>query len=466
MEILKMDDVLKLNVNELNGDFIVFDLKDVIGILKHKLSDLKRIYTLKRPTAGEYRITEARGEIYELETSTFKMFNFVKKYPNMLKFEDANKMEEIMQIGDEMGFTGITIGASVRQIWQKDFGGYKFTNGKFNTLNMKDWSEKEWEFAEGSMAGGICLINPAYKGVILKDVKGDDFNSHYPSIARNFALPYGRGQFFENEEDYKNQATYNKAIYLIYIYDMKVNDDKIATFGIKDNDEIDYKNRLKDMQVYIWEEELEDLKKDYKIVYEVVRILAFKSRRGLFDGFIDYFYGLKSKLEKGVKREFCKLAINNLLGKFGTKRYMASEGENGELKVNENDKYYMPLFSYITAIGRLLLRYNIRLLDDVKRDFVYCDTDSIWHLGDAIYEVDDVKLGFLKAEHRVDVFISLGTKKYAYIENNEIKMTVSGYTGDAVEKIEEFKKGTILKNIVKKRYDDALPKYIIEDYKL
>ena len=216
-----MDDVKKINYNDLKGDYIVFDLKDVIGIIKNKMSDFKRIYTLKRPILNEYRITEARGEIYALETANFKIFNFCKKYPNFIKFEDLDMMKEIIRIGDEMGFTGITIGASVRQIWQKDFGGYKFTNGKFNTLNMKGWSEKEWEFVEGAMAGGICLLNNNYKGIILNNVKCDDFNSDYPSIARSISLPYGRGKFFDSEEDYKNDSAYTKAIYLIYVYNIE-----------------------------------------------------------------------------------------------------------------------------------------------------------------------------------------------------------------------------------------------------
>ena len=133
-----------------------------------------------------------------------------------------------------------------------------------------------------------------------------------------------------------------------------------------------------------------------------------------------------------------------------------AESDQDELFAKCRDRYWLPYEwgIYCTAWARYRLWEGIRLvtvnqnsLDDSFSDFVYCDTDSVKYIGNAdwtAYNEDRIRdstqngayatdqkgkthyMGVYEEEHTMDRFRTCGSKKYAYVIDGKLSVTIAG----------------------------------------
>ena len=151
--------------------------------------------------------------------------------------------------------------------------------------------------------------------------------------------------------------------------------------------------------------------------------------------------------------------------------------------LNNSKKSYSTLFYYMCGVyvtsyaRRNLYMTLIGNGHEFDRHTIYCDTDSIKFYGDFDYifeeynknvfekykkacrrfsqlKLDDFApkdkngvphpLGVFEYEGEYEKFITLGSKKYCFVENGELHITVAGVSkkgASALDSIEDFKKG-------------------------
>lgn len=164
--------------------------------------------------------------------------------------------------------------------------------------------------------------------------------------------------------------------------------------------------------------------------------LYYKGETGKFKDFIDYFTEMKVKNKKLGNTPLvnqAKLFLNSCYGKFGTRTVKYEKDlimENGLFTFTsenqlcyEGKEFYRAYASFVTSYGRLQLWNTIIYAVGVK-NFLYCDTDSIYCLREEeslkndmnkIGEyIDSTKLGCWDIETHFNAFKVLGQKKYMY----------------------------------------------------
>lgn len=255
-------------------------------------------------------------------------------------------------------------------------------------------------------------------------------------------------------------------------------------------------------EMWITNVDLEIIENNYKIDHIEYLSIYYSEARRLDPRVIQFIvelYNNKTRL-KGIKEKEdiykkSKAYINSLYGMSVTNPLKNSafyDGQGWGKKaltmqfVNEvlskTKKSYSTLFFYavgvwVTAYARRNLFMTIISSHEFDRDVIYCDTDSIKYKGehDDIFEeynrkidkkyeevckelsqlnIDDFKpiapngvchpLGYFEDDGMYESFVTLGAKKYCYIENNELHITVSGVSkkgAKALKSIDEFKKG-------------------------
>lgn len=271
---------------------------------------------------------------------------------------------------------------------------------------------------ENLYVGGKCLVNPYKVGVVQKNIYKYDVNSMYPDKQRNMLYPYGR---YTLKDTYEN----NDKLKVIIVNNMygEVKPNKIPIF--KDFEEDDYSdNIIITHEFLIWEEELLELENWYDLSYEIKGVYEFDGKPcENMKKFIDTFYNVKCT-SKGTVRNGAKLILNSSYGKLAEKlerengRYeLADEGyvhmvETGS-KIDEKSMLSVLLGSRVTALSRVALMKYIRYIcnEDVKNNFIYCDTDSV-HALTEYDKCDDVKLGEMKNEGKFKYALYLAPKSY------------------------------------------------------
>lgn len=117
----------------------------------------------------------------------------------------------------------------------------------------------------------------------------------------------------------------------------------------------------------------------------------FKSKRGVFTDYLDYWTEKKEKAKKGsLDYITAKLMINSLYGRFALapeteivnlvydeeEGYWVWESKPG---VNENNDAYLPFSMFVTAWARRTLLDNCMAVG--PDNVIHCDTDSVIHFG-------------------------------------------------------------------------------------
>lgn len=330
--------------------------------------------------------------------------------------------------------------------------------------------------------GGNTHANRYYSDMILKDVKSRDFSSAYPSAQINFQFPMSPW-IREDPETLTIQRVATK----IYRH-QRACLMRIALTGVKLQDPLwgfpylakakcrEIINCVNDNGRVISADYLEttitDL--DFKIIteeyeFDTIEFLDFyHSRYGklpkpLKDTVKSYFDG-KTEL-KGVEgQELYYMKAKNMLNSiYGMTvqspvkqsidfldEFIERNDDPRELLEASNKKAFLSYAwgTWTTAWARYELEQAIRLVHETPgADPVYCDTDSVKYFGKVDFSAFNKErqlralknggsavdpngvmhyLGVMEEDGEYDQFATLGAKKYAYVENGKIGITIAG----------------------------------------
>lgn len=299
----------------------------------------------------------------------------------------------------EEGQTGMTAGADALRLYKKTL------NGKFRKIFPLIDHQMD-RLIRDSYKGGYTYVNPAYKGKTLGEGCVYDVNSMYPWAMRYCELPYGMPRYFTGE--YKKDTSYPLYVQKFYA-DFSLREGYFPIVQLKNNPRFMGAEYVTDSEgvnlLCLTNVDLELFREHYEIhAYQPLEGYAFKSARGMFDTYIDYWMEVKANASGGL-RELAKLMLNSLYGKFAknpdtTGKYPIIEDDRIRLvkgPSEESDTNYIPVGTFITSYARDNLIRSIRAVGD---RFVYCDTDSIHLIGDTEpnFEVHPSKLGAWKLE--------------------------------------------------------------------
>ena len=333
-------------------------------------------------------------------------------------------------------------------------------------------------FRGGNTASDRYLTN-----LILKIVGSYDLSSSYPfqMIAREY--PLGKWNYGVIP-DIKTLEEYNSRYCTIARYTFKnirLRDEKPIPYipqskclALGDDREI-YNGRILHadfLTISMTNIDYDIVKEQYE--YEELAVEEFHySRKGLLPkelrDTIMYYFEKKSKL-KGDEEHYyeymkSKNKLNSIYGMTVTNILNTEieyhDGEYTEKKMTEEemqealDKYYKNHRSFLNySWGVFVTAYARRELEDglniAGLDTIYCDTDSVKYIGnhDKEFEAYNERLnkeceekgirnytevngkryymGIFDKEKGYDEFITLGAKKYAFLQNGKLGITVSG----------------------------------------
>lgn len=333
-------------------------------------------------------------------------------------------------------------------------------------------------FRGGNTAGDRYLTN-----LILKNVGSYDLSSSYPfqMIARDY--PLGKWNYGVIP-DIRTLEEYNKKYCTIARYTFKnirLRDEKPIPYipqskclALGDDREI-YNGRILHADVLtisMTNIDFDIVREQY--VYDKIAVEEFHySRKGLLPNelrdTIMYYFEKKSKL-KGDEEHYyeymkSKNKLNSIYGMTVTNILNTEieyhDGEYTEKRMTEEemeealDKYYKNHRSFLNySWGVFVTAYARRELEDglniAGLDTIYCDTDSVKYIGNHDREFEEYNerlnkeceergirnyaevngkrfyMGIFDKEKGYDEFITLGAKKYAFLQNGRLGITVSG----------------------------------------
>lgn len=284
-----------------------------------------------------------------------------------------------------------------------------------------------------SYRGGICWVNPKYQGLDIGIGIVVDKNSMYPTHMRYDRLPYGVPQFFKGE--YKPDKVYPAFIAMIS-FNFEIKADHIPCIQIKNA----FSNFVATEWLTSSEGEQVTLcltSVDWELINEQYYVynvewhsgFKFKTTRGIFDDYIDYWYKVKEEAtisgNKGL-REIAKLMLNSLYGKLAVNCVVKSkvpyfDQESMKVKYAKAEDSlrrveYLPVASFITAGARADL---VRAAQNNYDRVMYMDTDSLHLIGKELpegLELHPTKLGAWDVEMEFTRARYLGQK--CYIEDS------------------------------------------------
>lgn len=287
--------------------------------------------------------------------------------------------------------------------------------------------------------GGISYVNPKYKGLMLKASKmGEpmrryDVNSEYPYamsqirdlVGAPFRKPYAEYKKMKNREEYeavlilKSISGVVKKGYLGFWYDPFKKDfvDIIDEQGTH----------------LIFKREFDELMNWYEDVeFEVEYVLLWRRGERSYAPFVEENYKLKAqaKRDKNTTLQACtKLKLNSSYGKLAERlervkgHYELNEATGAihfvtdETSIDEKSVMNVAVGALITAYARVYILSKIREVcgDEIRKRFVYIDTDSI-HAFAEYDKADAYTLGGLKLEATCEAVKYILPKTYIDIE--------------------------------------------------
>ncbi len=331
--------------------------------------------------------------------------------------------------------------------------------------------------------GGNTASNRYLTNLILKIVGSYDLSSSYPfqMIAREY--PLGKWNYGVIP-DIKTLEEYNSRYCTIARYTFKnirLRDEKPIPYipqskclALGDDREI-YNGRILHadfLTISMTNIDFDIVREQYE--YDELAVEEFHySRKGLLPkelrDTIMYYFEKKSEL-KGDEEHYyeymkSKNKLNSIYGMTVTNILNTEieyhDGEYTEKKMTEEemqealDKYYKNHRSFLNySWGVFVTAYARRELEDglniAGLDTIYCDTDSVKFIGNHDREFEEYNerlnkeceekgirnytevngkrfyMGIFDKEKGYDEFITLGAKKYAFLQNSKLGITVSG----------------------------------------
>lgn len=368
-----------------------------------------------------------------------------------------------------------------------------------------------YEQLKRGFRGGNTASNRYHTNYIIENVNSYDISSSYPYVMMTEEYPIGKFmkasiQDIEELDYYNNKyctigdyhfiniRLKNDSIPIPYISHSKcdkISNDCLCYNGRVMNSEyllttitnIDFEiiNKMYDYdELYVDNFKFSRKEKLSKSLREVI-LSYYKDKTQLKDIEEQFYFYMKQKNKlNSIYGMFVSALIRELYTYSNDKNTIENVMKTVDDKIAEMDKYNNSRNSFlnyqcgiwVTAYARKRLQ---ELIDIIGIDVVYVDTDSVKFLGNydieierinnAIYEnaksldveicakdKDNVThyMGIWDKEPSYDEFITMGAKKYAYIQNGKIGMTVSGLNKklapielQKMGGLSEFKNGTV-----------------------
>lgn len=401
----------------------IIEFRDSLKIIQGSVDYIaKQLKTKAQKLVGEIDYNLHRELTWYLneEGKWNKKYTLTKREIKYLK-NDILVMSEALEKVKKYGLLEkMTIGSHCLQEFKNVLSKEKFES-YFPVL--EDCIDKE---IRKSYKGGWCYC--MYPSKVFKGHGYTyDVNSLYPFAMHSKSgsvYPIGTANHFKAEE-FERYCKYDCFFVKIKV-DLKLKEKHVPFLQIK--------KTFSKQNEYIYETEdvieLVLTKMDYELMFEqyeinyleIIEGWWFKTKKGIFDSYIDYWYEIKKNSTNKVERLIAKLMLNNLYGKFSTNPIAGSkipsfdENEN-KIKYNvereQRESVYIPVGSYITSYARC---YTIRAAQLNYKIFLYSDTDSIHLLGKAVGIKVGKELGEwdLESEWDVGKFV----RQKTYIERN------------------------------------------------
>lgn len=393
----------------------------------------------------------------------------------------------------------------------------------------------EYKLLRKAFRGGNTHANRYYVGKVLEGIESDDMASAYPSVLVNEKYPYKFKMIEATVENIHKFICYGCAVVFTAIFKnftLKKDREPMpyislaktkSTGGEKCGE--GYIDLITDngrvlsaglCEMTITEVDYEIIRKQYKWDNMVIVEAMFAEKDYLPTQLIDVimeYYNKKTKL-KGLEDEEnqyfymkSKNKLNSIYGMCATNPLqdtieyidndyrvkIVSEEEKADLLQKAKFPYQWGV--YCTAYARRALQEGI---DKCGDKVVYCDTDSVKHFkGVDLTKINNARikkdmkrgafavdrkdnrhyLGVYEHDGFYDQFITQGAKRYAYVADGKLKVTVSGVTknknektgkpfaSEELDRIENFKPGMIWRAAGGTRsiYNDEIDKYIDVD---
>lgn len=293
----------------------------------------------------------------------------------------------------------------------------------------------ETPISKASYFGGRveCFLNRT----VVKNAYYYDFNSLYPSVMLNpIPVKYVRTLVNVNPKDLEAFFRHENLFIFAHV-NVDIPDCFIAPLPFKLNGKLVFPVGKFDVSLAM--PELMILPEDY--IRKVYAVELWSAKR-VFSDFVKKYYELRKS--NPVNKDFYKLILNSLYGKFGQKVrnhevksvielgvesgfYHVSIMDMGKkdyyvfgdrafnVKIMDRHKYNVAVSSAITSYGRAKLYVKMMEILDKGYEVYYCDTDSI--ITNAVLETSN-QLGELKLEGKG---YFLGFKSKCYIFENTLK---------------------------------------------
>lgn len=358
---------------------------------------------------------------------------------------DVEIMARALDIMFKQDLTKMTIGSDA-------LGSYKKMNTNFKNYFPILPYQIDMDIRR-SYRGGFTYLNDKYKGKETGRGIVFDKNSMYPAKMKYEKLPFGEPLFFDGK--YEKDNLYDLYIQTISCsFELKEN--KIPTIQIKNNLAYLPNEYLKSsngdiVTLTLTNIDLELFLENYNI-YDLTYHAGwkFKSIKGLFSSYIDYWTANKIQAKKDGNSSMyliSKLMLNSLYGKFGLNPNVRGKypilDENGVIRykmypAETRDGIYIPVASFITSYARADIIKSSQAIRDYSLNkygedlYVYSDTDSIHCLFDEneplsdILDIDDYRLGAWKLESKFTRGKYIRQKCYIEENDDKINVTVAG----------------------------------------
>lgn len=363
----------------------------------------------------------------------------------------------------EQGLKKMTIAGDAMTNFRKNFIGFR---KKFPILTPEVDAD-----IRKSYRGGFTYVNEIYKEKEIGKGITLDVNSLYPSTMVLNEMPYGQPYWFDGKyEDDILFPLYVQAFSCVF----ELKEGKIPCVQLKShmsfipNEWCKSSNGLF-VDLFLSKPDFELFMEHYNIeAIEYHGGWKFKSSKGFFDNYINYWTEQKIKASKEKNaplRQISKLMLNSLYGRFGlspTARQKKPMFDDGtayfeDLPKEEREPVYIPVASFITAYGRNRTIRTSQIIKDYtikkygKDLYYYSDTDSIHcTLSDEdleelkdIIKIDDYELGCWAKEAEFTRAIFIRQKCYIEEIDGKNHVTVAGLPKNLAPLIsfDNFKRG-------------------------
>lgn len=288
--------------------------------------------------------------------------------------------------------------------------------------------------------GGICFVNPRYRGNLLTAEKMGmqmhryDVNSEYPFAMASMRDLVGQPVLSDYREWLKR--TDKEDYECVMILTSVSGQVKSGYLGVwYDPIQKDYVDVVdEDFTHLIFEREFTELQKWYDLDYTCEKVLLYRRGGYAYKPFVDRYYRLKAQAKRDGNaglQAVAKLMLNSSYGKLAerVKRvkghyelneetgavHFVADGTETDAKAIMN----VSCGALVTAIARVWILSHIREIcqeEKMQNLFVYIDTDSI-HAFASYDKADAYALGGFKLEAKCDAVKYIAPKTYFDIEH-------------------------------------------------